>query len=132
MDEHPSFSRPGRHSPATRLASVTFRSLHLVGASGVAGGIMLGSGAPEATRWLWVLAVASGLVLLCLEIGSHGAVYFRMAASWLVGVKLLLAGVALHVASVATWAVVLCILLSGVVSHMPKAWRHRVLIGPHE
>lgn len=111
-------------SPA-RLAHVGLRSVHIVTAAVVLGGVTLGV---DPGPW-WAAALATGLLLLADEVGRHGLGVLRYVAGISVLTKVGLLVVGWWVPEFAFGAVWTAAMTGAAVSHLPGAIRHRALWG---
>jgi hypothetical protein len=120
MEDRP---RPSR----IRIGSVFVRAAHLLAAGVVAGGILLGvvGGVPHI--W-WILAGASGVLMMVVEFIQHRELH-REIAGWSTLLKLLLIGGIFAVPAAAAPSLMASAFLVAVVgAHAPRSWRHRRVI----
>lgn len=108
-----------------RGGSVFVRAGHLLGASAVGGACLLGVADGRVHGW-WILAAASGVLLLVAEFLQHPELY-REAAGWATILKLVLIGLIFVLPGAAPWLMGSAFIVAAVGAHAPKRWRHRRL-----
>ena len=116
------FPRPPRKLRGARAIQVAARTVHIAAMGLVLGGVAFA--APEAALALPLgLTIASGLVLLAVDLWKSGD-YLHQMNGVAVVVKLALLGLAmLQPESRLAWYLAATAVAS-VGSHMPKTWRH--------
>lgn len=105
-----------------RWARTTLRTAHLVGVAGLGGGFLYGA-APAAWLPYWWLAVATGAVMVALELWSTG-LWLIQVRGLAVVVKLGLIYWLLHASDLQLPLLVAVVVISGVVSHAPADVRY--------
>ena len=108
-----------------RSGSVFVRAAHLLGASAVAGAYLLSVEDVGLHGW-WILAVATGVLLLLAELLRHPEL-FREAAGWATIATLALIGLIFVLPAAALWLMSSAFIIAVVGAHAPKNWRHRKL-----
>jgi hypothetical protein len=108
-----------------RTGSVLVRAVHLLGASAVAGVYLLAVHGVDARGW-WIVAGASGVVLLLAELLRHPELW-REVGGWATIVKLALIGLVLVLPAAALWLMSTAFIVAVLGAHAPRRWRHRKL-----
>jgi hypothetical protein len=116
------FPDPPRGFPGRRWANITLRTLHLIGVAGMGGGWLYGAD-PEAWRpYLW-LVLASGGVMVLLELTAT-CLWLLQLRGLAVVAKLLLLAAAARWPEATPWLLVGVIVLSSVFAHAPADVRY--------
>ena len=119
-ERRPDGNRPSR----IRTGSVFVRAAHLLAASAVAGGYLLGTASPAGRAW-WIAAGVTGAVLLVAEFLQHRELH-REFAGWSTLLKLVLIGaIPVTPAVAAPWLMSAAFAVAVVGAHAPRRWRHR-------
>jgi len=125
MEEQDRLGKPVGRLRWIRTGSVFVRAAHLLGACAVGGAYLLGVGDARLHGW-WILAAASGLLLLAAELVQHRELY-REVAGWATVLKLLLIGLIFVFPRAALWLMSAALIVAVIGAHAPKNWRHRKL-----
>ncbi len=107
-------------SEPERWMSILLRSLHIVGAVWLGAAVL---GAPLDHRAPAALALASGLLMLVMDLRAGRIALRELAGASVLGKLLLVAWMVLDAAH-AAWALGLLLLVSSLTSHAPKNVRH--------
>jgi hypothetical protein len=107
-------------SETERWLSVLLRSLHIVGAVWLGAAVL---GAPLDHRAPSALVLASGVLMLVMDLRAGRISLRELAGASALGKLLLVAWMALDAAH-AAWALGLLLLVSSLTSHAPKHVRH--------
>lgn len=121
------FPNPPRTFPRRRACRLLLRAIHVLAAAAIVGGTLTGSASALLAPWL-LATVASGLLLLGLDIHANAVVVLEVRGLAMLG-KLALLALAAVVPPLHLPVLVMVLMLSVVVSHLPREHRHRVLIG---
>ena len=109
-----------RDSETERWLSVLLRSLHIVGAVWLGAAVL---GAPLGHRAPAALVLASGLLMLVMDLRAGRMALRELAGAAVLAKLLLVVWMAVDRAH-AAWALALLVLFSSVTSHAPKNVRH--------
>lgn len=119
-------AEPRRYA-GQRWARVVVRAAHVVLA-----GIYLGAfvfHVHPASRWPWFLAaLASGLLMLCLDLYESGAFVLQLRGL-VVAVKLLVLALLSIIGAAAVWVLAAVAFASVISSHAPASFRYHLIWG---
>jgi hypothetical protein len=104
---------------------VFVRAAHLLGTSAVLGAALFGVAGAAVHPW-WIVAAASGVLLVVAELLRHPELW-REVAGWATVAKLVLVGVGLAVSPAGPWLLSTAFVVAVVGAHAPREWRHRKL-----
>lgn len=107
-------------SEAERWLSVLLRSLHIAGAVWLGAAVL---GAPLGHRAPAALVLASGVLMLVMDLRAGRIALRELAGAAVLGKLLLVAWMVLDRAH-AGWALALLVVVSSITSHAPKNVRH--------
>ncbi|SEG86392.1 hypothetical protein [Marinobacterium lutimaris] len=116
------FPQTSREIPGKRYISLTLRGLHLVGVAGVAG-LFLFQLPFEQWRIYGLLALASGVLMMAMEIWGDGVWLFQLRGQAVL-LKLVLLVLALIWPASAAINFIIIVLLSAFFSHAPGKIRY--------
>ncbi len=112
-----------RDFPGKRWVRILLRTLHLVGVAGLGGAYFYEAAPADWLPYLW-LTVASGVLMMALEVWSHG-IWLLQLSGLLIQLKCLL--LVLNICLGGAWQLplILAVLgISGVIAHSPARIRH--------
>ncbi|TCK05626.1 hypothetical protein [Marinobacterium mangrovicola] len=116
------FPQTSREIPGKRYISLTLRGLHLVGVAGVAG-LFLFQLPFEQWRIYGLMALASGVLMMAMEIWGDGVWLFQLRGQAVL-LKLVLLVLALIWPASAAINFIIIVLLSAFFSHAPGKIRY--------
>lgn len=116
------FPKDSRDFWGKRWLNVVMRSMHLCGASGYAGGILLDV-ASEQVRIFFLITAISGLIMMVVDIFSNG-IWLIQNRGWLIVLKIILLGMLPLIAPYQKWGLLGIIILSSIVSHATADFRY--------
>lgn len=126
VKNHHRNSETGRHIPGGRAVQVVLRSLHIVAMALVLGGLAAGE-TFEALRTPILLTVASGLLLLMVDL-ARGGLVLSQGSGVATLAKLALLGLGNLFPALRLQFYVAATFVASVGSHMPGNWRHFSLV----
>ncbi|WP_394129517.1 hypothetical protein [Shewanella maritima] len=109
-----------------RLTKTSLRALHIIGIVGAGGGIIVGA---EQSLWMsyWVLAMATGCLLLAWEVVRDWRWLIQLKGVLTI-VKVAMLGLFIPLAAYKSELFIFIILLSVIVSHGPAGLRHYSIV----
>jgi hypothetical protein len=99
--------------------------VHLLAVGAVAGGVLLVVPGRIGHAW-WILAGASGALLLAAELARHPHLWRELCGGATL-LKLLLVAAVAAAPAAGPWLVAAAIVVAGLGAHLPRDWRHRRL-----
>ncbi|MCP4756159.1 MAG: hypothetical protein GY866_35300 [Proteobacteria bacterium] len=116
------FPENSRDFYGKRWLNVVLRSVHLCGACGYAGGVLLDV-TSEPVRIFYLVTAISGLIMMAIDIISNG-IWIIQNRGWLIILKIFLLGQLPLIAPYEKWGLLGIVVLSSLVSHATANFRY--------